>query len=359
MGRIAGWYRAGSRRVERSRRLLVAPFVALILAACTTVTLVDSPKPSFRDQPATFRAVVAPTNPSGPQPTGSVSFYDGETLLGTAALSNGAAKVTVSDLSDGSHTITARYSGDATYMPWRSAVVGHVVELQPPLAVAPRSISTIAVLSRGDAGSRFDIRTSNSSGAPTAQISFGAFDAIPVAGDWDGDGTETIGVFNPSASSWALRNSNSGGAPDISEFSFGNASAQPYPVVGDWNGDGIDTIGVYYQTNGVFDLRDHNNAGGADYSFQFGNPATGPIGVAGDWNGDGRDGIGVYHRFADRWDLRDGVGAGAPDYSFRFGGAVGNPLRATRTRSSVTGTATASKRSEPTSEPRVHGTFAI
>ena len=45
----------------------------------------------------------------------SVTFKDGETLLGTSTLSNGVATYDTSDLSVGTHSITAVYSGDANF----------------------------------------------------------------------------------------------------------------------------------------------------------------------------------------------------------------------------------------------------
>ena len=41
---------------------------------------------------------------------------------------------------------------------------------------------------------------------------------IPLSGDWDGNGTTTIGVFR--AGTWFLRNSNSPGGVDVT-FSWG------------------------------------------------------------------------------------------------------------------------------------------
>ena len=83
----------------------------------------------------TFSANV--TTPS-PTPTGSVTFYDGETALGTAPLStNGTAVVTLSttgnaafstnSLAAGTHIITAAYSGDSTFMSSTSAPLSNVV----------------------------------------------------------------------------------------------------------------------------------------------------------------------------------------------------------------------------------------
>lgn len=60
-------------------------------------------------------------------PTGTVTFYDGSTVIGAAPLpAFRAAKVTVGGLTAGSHTITAVYSGDADYAP-ASATMTEVV----------------------------------------------------------------------------------------------------------------------------------------------------------------------------------------------------------------------------------------
>ena len=48
-------------------------------------------------------------------PTGSVSFFDGTTLLGTPPLVDGAASFVTSSLTAAAHTITAVYSGDAVF----------------------------------------------------------------------------------------------------------------------------------------------------------------------------------------------------------------------------------------------------
>jgi uncharacterized protein YkwD len=63
--------------------------------------------------------------------------------------------------------------------------------------------------------------------------------AIPISGDWNGDGRVTAGWFDNGRV--YLRNTHSAGAPDI-VFNYGRAG--DLPVVGDWNGNGVDTVGV-------------------------------------------------------------------------------------------------------------------
>ena len=77
--------------------------------AATTVTVASSLNPSVAGQTVTFTATV-----SGAAPTGSITFKDGATTLGTATLNgSGQATLSTSSLNAGSHSITAVYGGDA------------------------------------------------------------------------------------------------------------------------------------------------------------------------------------------------------------------------------------------------------
>jgi hypothetical protein len=64
----------------------------------------------------TFTAVIVPNAPGTGTPTGSVSFYDGTVLLYTVQLMDGVATYSTAELSAGSHTIKAVYSGDADFI---------------------------------------------------------------------------------------------------------------------------------------------------------------------------------------------------------------------------------------------------
>lgn len=105
--------------------------------ATTTTTLISSANPSSLGQSVTFTASVTPEF-SG-MPTGTVSFYDGTTLLKTAAVSGGAAKFTTSTLTSGMHSITATYNGSTSFDD-SSASLTQTVNIVPTLtsiAVAP------------------------------------------------------------------------------------------------------------------------------------------------------------------------------------------------------------------------------
>lgn len=77
----------------------------------TSTVLSLNPASPTAGQTITFSATVTAATGTA-TPTGTVTFYDGTTSLGTGTLSSGAASFTGS-LAAGSHSITASYSGDA------------------------------------------------------------------------------------------------------------------------------------------------------------------------------------------------------------------------------------------------------
>lgn len=135
---------------------------------------------------------------------------------------------------------------------------------------------------------------------------------------------QTPGTYRPDNATFYLKHSIAGGIAD--SFSpFGSVGSPDIPIAGDWNNDGIETIGLYRQTTGVIFLRDSNKAGApVVYSFSFGQP--GDIPVAGDWNGDAFDSLGVYRQSTGRFLLRNTLNAGPADYTVVFGSADDVPL---------------------------------
>jgi hypothetical protein len=129
------------------------------------------------------------------------------------------------------------------------------------------------------------LKNSNITGYADVAINYGQAGDYPVVGDWDGNGTATIGIYRNG--SFYLRNENTIGFADL-VFPFGAPGDQP--VAGDWDGDGVDTIGVY--RNGIFFMRNSNDAGPVQMTFSLGMP--GDVGIAGDWDGDGIDTTGVF-----------------------------------------------------------------
>jgi hypothetical protein len=89
------------------------PLTGAALTATSTV-LTAAPNPVITGQTVTLTATVTPS-PTG-TPVGTISFFSGSTLLGTASLnSSGVATLTTTSLSSGSDVITAVYSGNAGF----------------------------------------------------------------------------------------------------------------------------------------------------------------------------------------------------------------------------------------------------
>jgi hypothetical protein len=105
----------------------------------TSTILTSRPNPSIVGFPVVLTSSVfgTPPVPSGPTPTGVVSFYEGtpitaHTLLGTETLdATGKAMLTTSALSVGSDNLYAVYNGDAIFAPSTSPVIVQVVLAKP------------------------------------------------------------------------------------------------------------------------------------------------------------------------------------------------------------------------------------
>ena len=101
-----------------------------------SVVVATSLTPSVLGQPVTFTATAtAPYN----TPTGTVTFYDGATSLGTGTLTNGVATLTTSALTIGTHSITAVYGGDTNNTTATSPVLKQVVQTNTTTATVASS----------------------------------------------------------------------------------------------------------------------------------------------------------------------------------------------------------------------------
>jgi hypothetical protein len=90
-----------------------------VIAAVTSVAL-TAPTTA---RGTTLIATVTVTSGGNPAIAGTVSFYDGTTLLGTEPLSNGIASLNVGVLSSGSHSFSAAFSGGDTFSTSGSTLV--------------------------------------------------------------------------------------------------------------------------------------------------------------------------------------------------------------------------------------------
>jgi hypothetical protein len=91
-----------------------------VLPAIPAIALSASANPVFMTNAVSFMASL-PSYASSQ--TGTMTFYDGATAIGTANISGGSATITTTALAAGSHSITAAYSGDSNYGPGTSSTL--------------------------------------------------------------------------------------------------------------------------------------------------------------------------------------------------------------------------------------------
>jgi hypothetical protein len=105
-------------------------------------------------------------------------------------------------------------------------------------------------------------------------------------------------------------------------FNFGGGAAWQ-AVAGDWDGNGADGIGLY--KDGIWMLaEDVNNPDGTSIGINYGPNQAGWTAIVGDWNGDGRDSIGLYSNGT--WRMRLNSINDASETTLSFGQTGDIPL---------------------------------
>ncbi len=159
---IVGWYQDASGAAHGF--LLYASQVSTM--APTTTVITSSTPTSTVNEAVTFTAVITASNGT---PAGSVTFMDGGSNLRTSTLNtSGQATLTVSTLSVGTHSITAQYSGNASFAASTSAALTQVVN---------QAVTTTTVTSSQDPSICGQMVTltaavSGSGGTPTGSVTF-------------------------------------------------------------------------------------------------------------------------------------------------------------------------------------------
>jgi hypothetical protein len=99
--------------------------------------------------------------------------------------------------------------------------------------------------------------------------------AVPVIGDWNGDGRIKIGVYIQGI--WYL-DANGDGVFDSGDFAFQWGNATMTPVVGDWSGNGKTKWGaIDAQSNWYLDVNGDTVFDAGDKAFAWGLPGDVPL----------------------------------------------------------------------------------
>jgi len=265
--------------------------------APSTVSLTASPNTSNYGQPVSLTATVT----AGA--SGKVTFYDGVTMLGVSAVTNGQAKWSTVMLASGKRSLHAHYSGDTAYAPSNSPNMPQTVVAAPSLGfhkpVTNNSIYEISSIAVGDfdgdgkqdlaltAPNTVTVFLGNGDGTFAKGVSY----SLPytpgtiAAGDFNGDGKTDLVVTFPYYLSIAVLLGNGDGT-FTSAVKYPSAVAGGTIVVADFNGDGIADLAI----NGNSTQNIAVLLGNGDGSFQT--AVTYPIGAqvesiaVGDFNGD-------------------------------------------------------------------------
>ncbi len=206
------------------------------------------------------------------------------------------------------------------------------------LVVIPRSVTTTGPLDTigvyRKSSHTFYLRNSNTPGLPDITIQAGDANSFPLVGDWDGDGYDTVGLYNQALGVFTLYDSNVQNAPLTQAFVFGNPNDTP--IAGRWVsalqndpignlGRAHDGVGVFRSSNGLIYLisawpQPPNLTVYADYTIVLGNP--GWKGLAGKWIGGTLDLAGVYRPDTSRFYTTNSTCNGIPPGNTVFCGAI-------------------------------------
>jgi hypothetical protein len=191
----------------------------------TTTTLTSSANPSVFGQAVTFTATVSAASSSADTPTGTVTFLDGGSSLGSVALSGGMAAFTTSALAVGNHAITVSYAGDTRFNPSIGSLAGNgqavakaatTTTITPPPAIAfgnPVTVTAMVAVVAPGAGTPTGEITVGDGGAGAGDSCTIALPATSCSLTPSSAGSRTLSAtYVPDAASASYFNSSSGSA---------------------------------------------------------------------------------------------------------------------------------------------------
>ena len=162
------------------------------------------------------------------------------------------------------------------------------------------------------------LRNSNTQGIANIKFFFGDPGDIPIAGDFNGDGYDTVSIYRPSNQRFYIINDLGSGDQGLgsADFSYTFGAPGDVPLAGDFNDDGRDTVGIFRSANGLIALS-NSHGGSVSYQYYFG--GSGDDALVGDWDGDGDDTIALYRHSNGTVYVNNRHQSGAASYSVNVG----------------------------------------
>jgi len=174
--------------------------VSLFASTTSTTTLTATPDPTTQGRITALTALVSPSTAAG-----SITFYDGTTILAIHALVNGQANLTTS-LAVGTHKLRARYGGSTAVSGSVSAVLTQTGPTVPQNGFQPARI--------------FGAGTSASAGTQSI-----------INADFNADGFADLAMLNTATQSVAVQ-LNSGSRTFSTALNYSTASSPTAMVSG-------------------------------------------------------------------------------------------------------------------------------
>ena len=140
-------------------------YVTSASVASTTTTLISSANPVHFATSVTFTATVMSTAGT---PTGTVTFKNGATTLGSGTLSGGKATFATSALAVGGHSITASYAGAGNFAASTSAVLTETIST----ATTSTTLSSSLNPAHFATSVTFTATVTSTAGTPTGTVTF-------------------------------------------------------------------------------------------------------------------------------------------------------------------------------------------
>jgi len=184
---------AGNNTIQFSNPTAYAPnldHIVLIgtgVATSSSTVLSSSATTAAYGSSVTLTATVSATN--GPA-TGSVTFYNGTTSLGTVVLGSGIATLTTSTLPLGTNSLTASYGGAANFPASTSSAVSVTVTQAVTSTALSTSSSTPAV--GASVTLTATVTVTSGVGTPTGTVTFYTGSASLGTGTLNGSGVATL-----------------------------------------------------------------------------------------------------------------------------------------------------------------------
>ncbi len=245
----------------------VGLFSNVIPSDDTTVSVFSSAPTANSGANVTFTATITPAEATAAVPTGTVSFFDGLTAIGSAVLSNGVASLSTSTLSTGTHSdITATYSPDsASSLNFNAS--GQSVPITETIVSAGVSVFGgggqfgFGGGQFGFGGGQFGFG-GGQFGFGGGQFGFGGGDPFGFGGDWNGQQPQTAAIAefpdvpSPLPTNVAvfsnLKDASAGQAITFTAI-VSPSNSSMVPVAGGivYFFDGLSTLGTASVTNGV------------------------------------------------------------------------------------------------------------